>query len=123
MIDHVNSKQYYTVNMTLLMKLHKLINLAGSLVNISDYLWYDMITFSDLLYHRVCFSYLVLPLGKCASFTVPAYSLVSIRSVKLIRDTTYNNFTFAGFFLCNISDQPHCVVKHMNTGSSVHSYL
>lgn len=61
MIDHVNSKQYHTFNITLLTKLYKLINLAGSLVYISDYLWYDMITFSDLLCHQVCFSYLVLP--------------------------------------------------------------
>lgn len=42
--------------------------------------------------------YFVLSLDNCASFTVPAYSPASCRRVKLVLDTTYNNFIFAGVF-------------------------
>lgn len=54
--------------------------------------------------------YLVLSLDNCERFTLPAYSPASVWRIKLVHDTTCNNFTFAGFFfscILNISAQPH----------------
>jgi len=41
--------------------------------------------------------YLVLSLDNSASFTVPAYSLASLRKVNVVHDTTCNIFTFVCF--------------------------